>query len=78
MPNFSAKELTEICLNVFRKLKVPAAEAEIVTRSMVDANRVGHDSHGVIHLACREVNLGVVQEHHQRCRDSNFQKASYK
>ena len=50
MPNFTAEELTEICLSVFQKLKIPAAEAEIVTKSMVDANRVGHDSHGVIHL----------------------------
>ena len=51
MPNFTAEELTEICLSVFQKLKIPAAEAEVVTKSMVDANRVGHDSHGVIHLA---------------------------
>ena len=50
MLTFTAEELTEICLNVFQKLNIPTAEAEIVTKSMVDANRVGHDSHGVIHL----------------------------
>ena len=63
MPNFSAEELTAICLNVFQKLNIPAAEAEIVTRSMVDANRVGHDSHGVIHLAkyVRELETGLIQ-----------------
>lgn len=63
MPNFTAEELTVICLNVFQKLKVPAAEAEIVTRSMVDANRVGHDSHGVIHLPkyVRELEAGLIQ-----------------
>ena len=63
MPNFTAEELTAICLSVFKKLKVPAAEAEIVTRSMVDANRVGHDSHGVIHLAkyVRELEAGLIQ-----------------
>ncbi len=63
MPNFTAAELTAICLNVFEKLKVPAAEAEIVTRSMVDANRVGHDSHGVIHLPkyVRELEAGLIQ-----------------
>ena len=63
MPNFTAEELTAICLNVFQKLKVPAAEAEIVTRSMVDANRVGHDSHGVIHLPkyVRELEAGLIQ-----------------
>ena len=63
MPNFTAEELTEICLNVFQKLDIPAAEAEIVTRSMVDANRVGHDSHGVIHLAkyVHELEAGLIQ-----------------
>ena len=50
MLSFTAEELTEICLNVFQKLNIPTAEAEVVTKSMVDANRVGHDSHGVIHL----------------------------
>ena len=63
MPNFTAEELTEICLNVFQKLNIPAAEAEVVTKSMVDANRVGHDSHGVIHLAkyVRELEAGLIQ-----------------
>ena len=63
MPNFTAEELTEICLNVFQKLNIPAVEAEVVTRSMVDANRVGHDSHGVIHLAkyVRELEAGLIQ-----------------
>ena len=63
MPNWTAEELTAICLNVFQKLNIPAAEAEIVTRSMVDANRVGHDSHGVIHLPkyVRELEAGLIQ-----------------
>ena len=63
MPHFTAEELTAICRNVFEKLNIPAAEAEIVTRSMVDANRVGHDSHGVIHLAkyVRELEAGLIQ-----------------
>ena len=63
MPNFTAEDLTEICLNVFQELNIPAAEAEIVTRSMVDANRVGHDSHGVIHLPkyVRELEEGLIQ-----------------
>ena len=63
MPNFTAEELTEICLNVFRKWNIPTAEAEVVTRSMVDANRVGHDSHGVIHLPkyVRELEEGLIQ-----------------
>ena len=63
MPNFTAEELTAVCLNVFQELNIPAAEAEIVTRSMVDANRVGHDSHGVIHLPkyVRELEAGLIQ-----------------
>ncbi len=63
MPILTAEELTEICLNVFQKLNIPAAEADIVTRSMVDANRVGHDSHGVIHLPkyVRELEAGLIQ-----------------
>ena len=63
MPNFTAEELTAICRNVFQKLNIPAAEAEIVTRSMVDANRVGHDSHGVIHLPkyVRELEAGLIE-----------------
>ena len=63
MPNFTAKELTEICRSVFQKLNISRAEAEVVTKSMVDANRVGHDSHGVIHLPkyVRELEEGVIQ-----------------
>ena len=63
MPNFTAEELTAICLNVFEKLNISVTEAEIVTRSMVDANRVGHDSHGVIHLAkyVRELRAGLIR-----------------
>ena len=63
MPNFTAEELTAICLNVFEKLNIPTAEAEVVTRSMVDANCVGHDSHGVIHLSkyVRELEAGLIQ-----------------
>ncbi len=63
MPNFTAEELTTVCLNVFKKLEITAAEAELVTRSMVDANRVGHDSHGVIHLTkyVRELEAGLIQ-----------------
>ena len=63
MPNFTAEELTTVCLNVFQELNIPAAEAEVVTRSMVDANRVGHDSHGVIHLPkyVRELEARLIQ-----------------
>ena len=63
MPNFTAAELTDICRSVFQKLNISTAEAEVVTKSMVDANRVGHDSHGVIHLPkyVRELEEGLIQ-----------------
>ena len=63
MPNFTAEELTTICHKVFEKLNISAAESEIVIRSMVDANRVGHDSHGVIHLSkyVRELEAGLIR-----------------
>ena len=63
MLSFTAEELTEICLNVFQKLNISTAEAEVVTKSMVDANRVGHDSHGVIHLPkyVRELEEALIQ-----------------
>ena len=50
MPICTVEELTQTCLEIFRILGVSDAEAEVVTRSMVDANLVGHDSHGVIDL----------------------------
>jgi uncharacterized oxidoreductase len=63
MPHVTSDELTTICLSVFEKLNIPESEAEIVTRSMVEANLVGHDSHGVIHLAkyVRELEAGLIQ-----------------
>lgn len=63
MPNVTVKELKSICLHVFQKHNVPPGEAEVVTRSMVDANRVGHDSHGVIHLSkyVNELESGLIQ-----------------
>ena len=63
MPNVSAKELTALCLNVFQKYNIPPDKAEVVTRSMVDANLVGHDSHGVIHLPkyVHEIEAELIQ-----------------
>ena len=63
MPVLTAKKLTESCLKIFHALGVSDAEAEVVTRAMVDANLVGHDSHGVIHLPLKyvpEVESGLI------------------
>ena len=50
MPIFTEMRLTQICLKMLQSVGVSNAEAEIVTKSMIDANLVGHDSHGIIHL----------------------------
>ena len=50
MPIFTEMKLTQICLKMLQSVGVSNAEAEIVTKSMIDANLVGHDSHGIIHL----------------------------
>ena len=50
MPVFTAEVLAQTCLKVFRAMGISDAESEVVARSMVDANLVGHDSHGIIHL----------------------------
>jgi hydroxycarboxylate dehydrogenase B len=48
MPTFSASALTTLCRSLFEAAGVPAADAGIVARSLVDANLCGHDSHGVM------------------------------
>lgn len=48
MPTFSAPVLTTLCQSLFEGAGVPAADAVIVARSLVDANLCGHDSHGVM------------------------------
>jgi len=50
VPIFTEMRLTQICLKMLQSVGVSNAEAEIVTKSMIDANLVGHDSHGIIHL----------------------------
>lgn len=63
MPVLTAGKLTESCLKIFGALGVSDIEAELVTRAMVDANLVGHDSHGVIHLPLKyvpEIEAGLI------------------
>ena len=50
MPTFSADALLTLSRNIFEKAKVPADEADVVARSLVDANLCGFDSHGVIRV----------------------------
>src|SRR3954465_13135809 len=48
MPTFSAAQLPALSQSLFEAAGVPATDAAIVARSLVDANLCGHDSHGVM------------------------------
>ncbi len=50
MPLLHPDHLTEICRSLFRAAQVPAPEAAAVAGRLVEANRLGHDSHGVIRV----------------------------
>ena len=50
MPTFAAQTLAAITQSLFEAAKVPAADAALVARSLVDANLCGHDSHGVMRV----------------------------
>jgi LDH2 family malate/lactate/ureidoglycolate dehydrogenase len=50
MPKIAADRLRAIGEALFVANGVPAEEAEIVTRHCVEANLVGHDSHGIIQV----------------------------
>jgi uncharacterized oxidoreductase len=50
MPTFSSQQLVSFAESLFQAGKVPADEAGIVARSLVDANLCGHDSHGLIRI----------------------------
>ena len=63
MPVFTAEVLAQTCLKVFGAMGISDAESEVVTRSMIDANLVGHDSHGIIHLPkyVHEIEESLIQ-----------------
>ena len=50
MPTFSPSALTAFSQSLFEAAGVPAADAAVVARSLVDANLCGHDSHGVMRV----------------------------
>jgi uncharacterized oxidoreductase len=63
VPTFSADVLTAFARNLFVAATVPAEEAAIVSRSLVDANLAGHDSHGVIRITqyLQALNDGILK-----------------
>ena len=50
MPTFRPDVLLDFARRLFVAAGVPAADAETVARSLVDANLCGHDSHGIIRV----------------------------
>ena len=50
MPTTRPDALTDFARRLFVAAGVPAADADTVARSLVDANLCGHDSHGVIRI----------------------------
>lgn len=50
MPTLAPPTLQNFTTSLFTAAGVPADEAAIVARSLVDANLAGHDSHGVIRV----------------------------
>ncbi len=50
MPTIAADVLTVYARSLFQAAGVPPDEADVVSRSLVDANLAWHDSHGVIRI----------------------------
>jgi uncharacterized oxidoreductase len=50
MPTFSADVLTQIAQTLVEGMGTPPDSARLVSSSLVEANLVGHDSHGVMRL----------------------------
>lgn len=50
MPTFRAEQLKDFAQALFVAAGVPADDAEVVCRHLVDANLCGHDSHGVMRV----------------------------
>ncbi|MFT5370337.1 MAG: putative oxidoreductase, partial [Candidatus Latescibacterota bacterium] len=50
MPIFNVDKLTDACASVFEGAGLDASEAKLIAHSLVVANLMGHDSHGVIRV----------------------------
>jgi len=50
MPTLTSTTLTTFSQSLFEACGVPTADAAVVSRSLVDANLCGHDSHGVMRV----------------------------
>ena len=50
MPQLLPDQLVDVCRSLFCAAGVPDCEAQIVASRLVEANTLGHDSHGVIRM----------------------------
>jgi uncharacterized oxidoreductase len=64
VPTFPAEPLLNFSRTIFEAAGVPPDEADVVARSLVDANLCGHDSHGVMRVPQY---VGFVREGHMVC-----------
>jgi len=62
MPVFTPEYLHKVAYHIYRAKGVSHEEAEVVATHQVKANLVGHDSHGVIHIAeyVERINKGHI------------------
>jgi uncharacterized oxidoreductase len=62
MPNFACHELETLVASAFERAGAPAAHAQLVANHLVEANAIGHDSHGVLRVPqyCRAIECGEL------------------
>ena len=63
MPHFTSAQLEDVGRIVLHQLGTPMAQAELVSHSLVEANLLGHDSHGIMRLItyAQAVHAGQVK-----------------
>ncbi len=63
MPRFKASQLIEIGTKIFLAAGAPIDEAQLVSKFLVKANLVGHDSHGVIRIIqyVNDIEKGIIK-----------------
>jgi uncharacterized oxidoreductase len=74
MPTIKHHPLREFGYTIFQKAGVPEEQARILTDHLVEANLMGHDSHGVMHIPgyVRQLLAGTMQPvgNHQIVRET--------
>jgi uncharacterized oxidoreductase len=62
VPKFSRTELREIGVTVLERLGTPTDYAELVVDTLIEANIVGHDSHGIRYLTryAERIRKGII------------------